>query len=86
MAIQAESAELATVVEETVSGIRVVKGFGSESVQSAKLRAEADDVYGSVDGRDTGARLATCPRWTCCRTSACSPCSATAATSCSTAT
>ncbi len=45
MAIQAESAELATVVEETVSGIRVVKGFGSESVQSTKLRAEADDVY-----------------------------------------
>ena len=28
MAIQAESAELATVVEETVSGVRVVKGFG----------------------------------------------------------
>ena len=47
MAIQAESAELATVVEETVSGIRVVKGFGSESVQAAKLRSEADDVYDS---------------------------------------
>ena len=47
MAIQAESAELATVVEETVSGVRVVKGFGAESVQSAKLRSEADDVYDS---------------------------------------
>jgi ATP-binding cassette, subfamily B, bacterial len=45
MAIQAESAELATVVEETVSGIRVVKGFGSESVQAAKLADEAGDVY-----------------------------------------
>ena len=55
MAIQAESAELATVVEETVSGIRVVKGFGPESVQSAKLRSEADDVYDQLDGCDTGA-------------------------------
>jgi ATP-binding cassette, subfamily B, bacterial len=45
MGIQRESAELATVVEETVSGIRVVKGFGSESRQAARLREEADDVY-----------------------------------------
>ncbi len=45
MTIQAESAELASVVEETVSGIRVVKGFGAEVVQSSRLRAEADDVY-----------------------------------------
>ena len=57
MAIQAESAELATVVEETVSGIRVVKGFGSESVQSAKLRSEADDVYvSSMDATRVRAR------------------------------
>jgi ATP-binding cassette, subfamily B, bacterial len=45
MAIQRESAELATVVEETVSGIRVVKGFGAEGGQAARLSAEADDVY-----------------------------------------
>jgi ATP-binding cassette subfamily B protein len=45
MAIQRESAELATVVEETVSGIRVVKGFGAEGAQSAALATEADDVY-----------------------------------------
>jgi ATP-binding cassette subfamily B protein len=57
MAIQAESAELATVVEETVSGIRVVKGFGSESVQSAKLRSEANDVYvSSMDATRVRAR------------------------------
>ncbi len=57
MAIQAESAELATVVEETVSGIRVVKGFGSESVQSAKLAAEAGDVYErSIDATRVRAR------------------------------
>jgi ATP-binding cassette, subfamily B, bacterial len=45
MTIQKESAELATVVEETVSGVRVVKGFGAEPVQAVRLRAEADDVY-----------------------------------------
>lgn len=43
-AVQQEQAELATVVEETVSGVRVIKGFGAESVQSAKLEIEADDI------------------------------------------
>lgn len=43
-AVQAEQAELATVVEESVGGIRVVKGFGAEAVQAAKLEAEADDI------------------------------------------
>ena len=45
MAVQEQSAELAEVVEETVSGVRVVKGFGAEAVQEARLRTEADDVY-----------------------------------------
>jgi len=45
MGIQQESAELAAVVEETVAGVRVVKGFGAEPVQAARLAAEADDVY-----------------------------------------
>ena len=45
MAIQRESAQLASVVEETVSGVRVVKGFGAEPTQRERLRAEADDVY-----------------------------------------
>jgi ATP-binding cassette subfamily B protein len=45
MGIQQESAELAAVVEETVAGVRVVKGFGAEGVQAARLRVEADDVY-----------------------------------------
>jgi ATP-binding cassette subfamily B protein len=43
--VQQESAELAAVVEETVSGVRVVKGFGAEGVQVARLQKEADDVY-----------------------------------------
>jgi ATP-binding cassette subfamily B protein len=45
MGIQQESAELAAVVEETVAGVRVVKGFGAEGVQTARLVTEADDVY-----------------------------------------
>src|SRR5215207_404682 len=45
MGIQRESAELASVVEETVAGVRVIKGVGAERVQAARLKAEADDVY-----------------------------------------
>lgn len=46
LAIQAEQAELATVVEESVGGVRVVKGFGAERVQSAKLRTAAERIKG----------------------------------------
>jgi len=45
LGIQQESAELAAVVEETVAGVRVVKGFGAEPVQAQRLRVEADGVY-----------------------------------------
>ena len=45
MGIQKESAELAAVVEESVAGVRVVKGLGAERIQAQRLRAEADDVY-----------------------------------------
>jgi len=44
LAVQAEQAQLATVVEETVSGVRVIKGFGAEDVQAGKLLVEADDI------------------------------------------
>ena len=44
MAVQTRSADLATVVEETVSGVRVVKGFGAEPVQSARFGQQAEDV------------------------------------------
>lgn len=50
MAIQAESAELASVVEETVSGVRVVKGFGAEEGQRRRFAVEADDVYDASMG------------------------------------
>jgi ATP-binding cassette subfamily B protein len=42
--VQQEQAELASVVEETVAGIRVIKGFGAEQVQADKLEVEADDI------------------------------------------
>ena len=45
MGIQRESAELAAVVEESVAGVRVIKGLGAEPVQTARLKAEAEDVY-----------------------------------------
>ena len=35
---------MATVVEETVGGVRVVKGFGAERVQARKLGTAADDI------------------------------------------
>ena len=43
-AVQAEQAELTTVVEESIGGIRVVKGFGAEQVQADKLSKKADDI------------------------------------------
>ncbi|MGI9615855.1 MAG: ABC transporter ATP-binding protein [Acidimicrobiales bacterium] len=48
LGVQRESAELASVVEESVAGVRVVKGFGAEGLQAAKLATEADDVYGEA--------------------------------------
>jgi ATP-binding cassette subfamily B protein len=45
MAQQEKLAELSAVVEESVTGIRVVKGFGAEARQVARLDAEAGGVY-----------------------------------------
>ncbi len=44
LAVQQEQAQLATVVEEAVSGVRVIKGFGAEKVTADRLRKEADDI------------------------------------------
>jgi len=46
MGVQREAAQLATVVEETVAGIRVVKGFGAEAVRADALAVEAEDLRG----------------------------------------
>jgi ATP-binding cassette subfamily B protein len=45
MGIQRESADVAAVVEESVSGVRAVKGFAAEAAQSQRLRSEADALY-----------------------------------------
>lgn len=44
MAVQQKQAQLANVVEESVSGIRVIKGFGAEPVQQTKLNVAADEI------------------------------------------
>ncbi|MEM7271777.1 MAG: ABC transporter ATP-binding protein [Actinomycetota bacterium] len=48
--VQRRLADLAGVVEETVVGIRVVKGFGAEGVQAEKLSTAAERVYGPSMG------------------------------------
>ncbi len=45
MELQAELADLATVVEETITGIRVVKGFGAESIQYERLVDQSNRVF-----------------------------------------
>jgi ATP-binding cassette subfamily B protein len=45
MALQAELAQLATVVEETITGIRVVKGFGAEQIQYEELVDQSAKVF-----------------------------------------
>lgn len=42
--LQRERGQLAGVVEETISGIRAVKGFGAESVLEGRLGEQADAV------------------------------------------
>jgi ATP-binding cassette subfamily B protein len=44
LALQQELGDLSGVVEETVAGVRVVKGFGTEERQTAQLEHEADQV------------------------------------------
>ena len=56
MAIQRESAELASVVEETVSGVRVVKGFGSQRVQATRTWARPNFRSIKVSGALKGSR------------------------------
>jgi ATP-binding cassette, subfamily B, bacterial len=58
MGIQRESAELAAVVEESVAGVRVIKGLGAEEVQAGRLETEAGDVYReSIDAARTRAKF-----------------------------
>ncbi|MGI8776641.1 MAG: ABC transporter ATP-binding protein [Acidimicrobiales bacterium] len=44
---QQRAAEVANVVEEAVSGVRVVKGFGQEQRELARLVATSEDLFAS---------------------------------------
>ena len=52
--LQEELGDLSGVVEESVAGVRVVKGFGAERLQQQRLDDEADSV---LDRALTAARL-----------------------------
>ena len=45
-ALQQSLADVSGLVEETLSGIRVVKGFGSEAIQERRMKAAAATVFG----------------------------------------
>ena len=45
MALQRELSDLSTIVEETVTGIRAVKGFGAEGQRLRHLSRQADRIY-----------------------------------------
>ena len=63
MELQQELAQLATVVEETVTGIRVVKGFGAEPLQAEPARDQAHPGVRPVDaGRPHPGHLQPDPR------------------------
>ena len=82
---QEKLGEVATVIEEGISGIRAVKGFGAEELQSQRLEDEVESVrahaldLARLRGIPAGARL----RARRCRSP---PSSGTAVTRCSTAT
>jgi ATP-binding cassette subfamily B protein len=43
--LQSQLAELSVLVEETVSGVRVVKGFGAEGEFASRMSGQADRVF-----------------------------------------
>jgi ATP-binding cassette subfamily B protein len=46
MSIQQGMAQMATVLQEALSGARVVKAFGREDYEGEKFRREAEDLFG----------------------------------------
>ena len=58
LAVQSEQAQLSSVVEESISGVRVVKGFGAEQVRLDAVAVEADDIQRvSLDAARVRARF-----------------------------
>ena len=60
LSLQQELADLSGVVEESVAGVRVVKGFGAERLQARNLAIEADDVYDRSIDQARAARRTSC--------------------------
>lgn len=50
MGLQGELSSLSSAVAETVSGMRVVKGFGAEPIFAGRMRERADAVYEQAVG------------------------------------
>jgi len=48
MSLQQELSTVSTIVEETVTGIRAVKGFGAEEGQNRQLSRQADNVFDRI--------------------------------------
>jgi ATP-binding cassette, subfamily B, bacterial len=48
MRLQEQLSGLSTIVEETVAGIRAIKGLGAEPVQARELAVQADGIYDRV--------------------------------------
>jgi len=48
MSLQQELSTVSTIVEETVTGIRAVKGFGAEAAQHGQLSRQADNVFDRI--------------------------------------
>jgi len=66
--IQARLAEVATIVDENVNGVRVVKSFAAEEQQLRSLAGAAERVqWGYIKDADLRARFTrwsrTCRRW-----------------------
>ena len=78
MGLQRRLAGVSHVVEESLSGIRVVKGFGAEELQNEHLAEEAGRVYerGMAMAKLAGRSTTRCSK--CCRRSASSASSTSA--------
>ena len=86
LALQQELSDLSGVVEESVTGIRVVKGFGAERLQRDRLRGRGRQRLRPLDGPGASCAPTSCRRSTSCPRSVWSASSGTAGTRCSTAT
>ena len=86
LALQQELADLSGVVEESLAGVRVVKGFGAERMQVKRLEAEAEQRARPGARRRRSCAPASSRSSTSCRRSRWSRSSGTAATRCSRAT